>query len=186
MNDNILRSRRILIKRTEDGMLLADTRIIRFIKDRNICYNVTVLVFGADKLYEYEGNLTGAVIDNEMVVLLGRHREKENRRKRRYKLLTKGIITELCFGDREVRLNKPMKLMTVNMSSDGILVKMDSGSFEKGDCFRMVINVDNRALIFYCSVVRKQNDNMLTEEYGCRIVGTQFENENEKFTQAAN
>lgn len=38
MNDNILRSRRILIKRTEDGMLLADTRIIRFIKDRNICY----------------------------------------------------------------------------------------------------------------------------------------------------
>ena len=85
-----------------------------------------------------------------------------------------------------MRLNKPMKLMTVNMSSDGILVKMDSGSFEKGDCFRMVINVDNRALIFYCSVVRKQNDNMLTEEYGCRIVGTQFENENEKFTQAAN
>ena len=106
MNDNILRSRRILIKRTEDGMLLADTRIIRFIKDRNICYisadsiaqkgnyNVTVLIFGPDKLYEYEGNLTGAVIDNEMVVLLGRHREKENRRKRRYKLLTKGIITE--------------------------------------------------------------------------------------------
>lgn len=177
MNDNILRSRRILIKRTEDGMLLADTRIIRFIKDRNICYisadsiaqkgnyNVTVLIFGPDKLYEYEGNLTGAVIDNEMVVLLGRHREKENRRKRRYKLLTKGIITELCFGDREVRLNKPMKLMTVNMSLDGILVKMDSGSFEKGDCFRMVINVENRALIFYCSVVRTQNDNMLTEEY---------------------
>ena len=146
------------------------------------------MIFGPDKLYEYEGNLTGAVIDNEMVVLLGRHREKENRRKRRYKLLTKGIITELCFGDREVRLNKPMKLMTVNMSSDGILVKMDSGSFEKGDCFRMVINVENRALIFYCSVVRKQNDNMLTEEYGCRIEGTQFENENEneKFTQAAN
>ena len=165
MNDNILRSRRILIKRTEDGMLLADTRIIRFIKDRNICYisadsiaqkgnyNVTVLIFGPDKLYEYEGNLTGAVIDNEMVVLLGRHREKENRRKRRYKLLTKGIITELCFGDREVRLNKPMKLMTVNMSSDGILVKMDSGSFEKGDCwitgrlFSIAVSLENRMII---------------------------------------
>ncbi len=97
-----------------------------------------------------------------------------------------GIRSEGCFGDRDVRLNKPMMLMTVNMSSDGILVKMDSGSFEKGDCFRMVINVEDRALIFYCRVVRTQNDNMLTEEYGCRIVGTQFENGNEKFTQAAN
>lgn len=52
---------------------------------------------------------------------------------------------------------------------------MDSGSLEKGDCFRMTIMVENRILTFFCTVVRIQNDDMLTEEYGCEIVGTQFE-----------
>ena len=187
MNDNILKSRRILIKRSDDGRVVADTKILRYSKDNNICfvaadsladkgsYNVTVLIFGPDTLYEYEGNIAGGVVDNTVAVLLGRHREKEERRKQRYAISTKGIVTELCFGDREVKLGKPMVLMTVNMSSKGILVKMDSGSLEKGDCFRMIIPVEGRTLTFFCTVVRIQNDDMLTEEYGCEIVGTQFE-----------
>ena len=35
LNDSILRSRRILIKRIEDGKVVADTKIIRFDKYRN-------------------------------------------------------------------------------------------------------------------------------------------------------
>lgn len=129
MNDNILRSRRILIKRTEDGKVVADTKILKYNKDRNICYiaadsltdkgnyNITALIFGPDKLYEYEGNIAGGVIANTVTVLLGRHKEKEDRDRQRYAISTKGIVTELCFGEREVKLNKPMVLMTVNMSS---------------------------------------------------------------------
>ena len=161
MNDSILRSRRILIKRIEDGKVVADTKIIRFDKYRNICF------IAADSLTD-KGNYS-------VTVLLGRHKEKEDRQKHRYAISTKGVVSELCFGDREVKLNRPMALMTVNMSSKGILVRMDSGSLEKGDCFRMSIRVDGRNLTFFCVVVRIQNDDMLTEEYGCEIVGTQFE-----------
>ena len=187
MNDSILRSRRILIKRIEDGKVVADTKIIRFDKYRNVCfiaadsltdkgnYSVTVLIFGPDKLYEYAGKIAGGVIANMVTVLLGKHKEKEDRQKHRYAISTKGVVSELCFGDREVKLNRPMALMTVNMSSKGILVRMDSGSLEKGDCFRMSIRVDGRNLTFFCVVVRIQNDDMLIEEYGCEIVGTQFE-----------
>ncbi len=187
LNDNILRSRRILIKKTDDGKVVADTKILKYNKDRNVCYisadsladkgsyRITALIFGPDKLYEFEGNMSGSVIANTVTVLLGRHKEKEDRGKKRYAISTKGIVTELCFGERQVKLNKPMALMTVNMSSKGILVRMDSGSLEKGDCFRMTIMFEGRTLTFFCTVVRIQNDDMLTEEYGCEIVGTQFE-----------
>lgn len=90
MNDSILRSRRILIKRIEDGKVVADTKIIRFDKYRNVCfiaadsltdkgnYSVTVLIFGPDKLYEYAGKIAGGVIADHWLLccLAGTRRRK--------------------------------------------------------------------------------------------------------------
>ena len=183
INDSTLRNRRILIKRVSDGEIVADTRIIRFQQDKNICfvsadslkdksrYSVTVLVFGTDSLYEFEGGIGGAVVDNEVAVLFGRHRMKEDRKNYRYDLSTGGIISEIYIDDKSVKLLRPMNFITVNLSANGILLRMDSGSFDIGDRFRTEIPIAGRCIEFLSEVVRVHRESQLVDQYGCRIIG---------------
>ncbi len=185
MNENVFKNRRILIKRLDDGQIVADTRILRYDWEKSAFYisaaslterksmHVTALVFGADNLYEFEGSIRGSVIGNEMAIYAGKQHAKEDRKKQRYAVATKGVVTGLYFSGQTVHLHRPMVLETVNISSNGILIRMDSGSFEKGARFQMVIPVEGKRLDFTCEVVRMQNDDRLTEEYGCRIIGSQ-------------
>lgn len=187
MNDNIFKNRRILVKRQDDGKIVADTKILRYEREKNAFYisasslterksmSVTALVFGSDNLYEFEGAVKGSIIGNEAVVYAGKQHAKEDRKKQRYAIATKGIVTGLYFAGQKVSLRRPMVLETVNISSSGILIRMDSGSFEQSSCFEMVIPVEGRRLEFTCEVVRIQNDDCLTEEYGCKITGTHMQ-----------
>lgn len=184
MNENIFKNRRILVKRQEDGKVIADTRILRYEWQSSTFYiaasslmekknaQVTALVFGSDNLYEFEGAIRGSAIGNEVAVYAGKPHAKEDRAKQRYAMAAKGVVISMYFLGQEVQLNRPMVLETVNISASGILIRMDSGSFETGNSFRMVIPIEGRKLEFTCEVVRVQNDNRLTEEYGCRITGT--------------
>lgn len=184
MNENIFKNRRILVKRQEDGKVIADTRILRYEWRSSTFYiaasslmekknaQVTALVFGSDNLYEFEGSIRGSAIGNEVAVYAGKPHAKEDRAKQRYAMAAKGVVISMYFLGQEVQLNRPMVLETVNISASGILIRMDSGSFETGNSFRMVIPIEGRKLEFTCEVVRVQNDNWLTEEYGCRITAT--------------
>lgn len=184
MNENIFKNRRILVKRQEDGKVIADTRILRYEWKSSTFYiaasslmekknaQVTALVFGSDNLYEFEGSIRGSAIGNEVAVYAGKPHAKEDRAKQRYAMAAKGVVISMYFLGQEVQLNRPMVLETVNISAIGILIRMDSGSFETGNSFRMVIPIEGRKLEFTCEVVRVQNDNWLTEEYGCRITAT--------------
>lgn len=184
MNENIFKNRRILVKRQEDGKVIADTRILRYEWRSSTFYiaasslmekknaQVTALVFGSDNLYEFEGSIRGSAIGNEVAVYAGKPHAKEDRAKQRYAMVAKGVVISMYFLGQEVQLNRPMVLETVNISASGILIRMDSGSFETGNSFRMVIPIEGRKLEFTCEVVRVQNDNWLTEEYGCRITAT--------------
>ncbi len=184
MNENIFKNRRILVKRQEDGKVIADTRILRYEWRSSTFYiaasslmekknaQVTALVFGSDNLYEFEGSVRGSAIGNEVAVYAGKPHAKEDRAKQRYAMAAKGVVISMYFLGQEVKLNRPMVLETVNISASGILIRMDSGSFETGNSFRMVIPIEGRKLEFTCEVVRVQNDNRLTEEYGCRITAT--------------
>lgn len=192
MNENIFKNRRILIKRLSDGKVVADTGILRYEWESNAFYiaasslterksmQVTALVFGSDNLYEFEGAIRGSIIGNEVAVYAGKQHAKEDRKKQRYAVATKGIVTGLHFADQKVLLHRPMVLETVNISSSGILIRMDSGSFERGNCFGMVIPVEGKRLEFSCEVVRIQNDDCLTEEYGCRITETHIHTQVQK------
>ncbi len=187
MNENTFKNHRILVKRITDGKVVADTRIKRYEPVTNSFvisadslteksyYQVTAMVFGEDDLYEFEGSIKGTVIENEVEISLGKRRKKEDRKRPRYRLSASGLVTEIYFEKHGIRLHKPMFFKTINMSSGGVLLRMDSGSFERGNRFKGVIPVEGRKLEFICEIVRTQNDNRLTEEYGCRIANLQYE-----------
>ena len=179
--ENALKDQRILIRREEDKELLADTKIIRYdILNNSVTIsadslekkelsNVYILIFGVKKLYEFHGTIRGAMVENEVEVLLGRRKEKEDRKKPRYRIHMKGHVSAIKIEEEAISLRKPIEIKTLNMSSNGILMKADSGSFYIGSCFSISLIIDQKELEFDCEVVRIQNSKPRTEEYGCKV-----------------
>ena len=83
--------RRVVLRNTETGELVADTKIIECDAKRNTIrvpaisvsekkeLRVDVLVFAQAGLQEYNGVMRGASISDSVEVALSRGREKENR-----------------------------------------------------------------------------------------------------------
>ena len=180
MNENEIKNRRILIKNTEDNRIIADTKIIRFdsltnsvhisadsLADRRY-YRISAFVFAEDCLYEFCGTITGVLVENEIEVLLGKSKEKEDRARTRYPVALEGNIGGIMIEDRLIQLRKAIHIKTINMSANGVLMEADSGCFHVGDIFSLNLTVDDGEIELMCEIVRIQNSNMLTEEYGCR------------------
>lgn len=181
MNENEVKNRRILIKNVDNGEIIADTKINRFnsrvnsvlisadsLKDRKH-YNISAYIFAEDCLYEFFGTIRGVLVDNEIEVFLGKSKEKEDRAKTRYPVALEGSICGIIIENRTIRLRKAMRIETINMSANGILMKADSGCFHIGDCFLINLKLEKSEIELNCRIVRIQNECMLTEEYGCRI-----------------
>lgn len=191
MNENAVKNRRILIRDIEDGRIIADTKILWFdslansvhisadsLRERKY-YNISAYIFAEDGLYEFCGTIRGVLVDNEIEVFLGKSKEKEDRARTRYPVAIEGGIVGIFFGEKKVMLRKPMQMQTINMSAGGVLMKADCGCFHIGDRFTLRLKVEEGELELDCSVVRIQNETMLTEEYGCRIFGIWIERTNE-------
>ena len=189
MNESTIRNRRILIKNTENGEIIADTKILGFdsltnsvrisaasLPDKKY-YRIIAFIFAEECLYELSGTIKGAMVDNEIEVLLGRSKEKEDRARTRYPVELKGVISHIIVDGRAIRLRKPMHIRTINMSANGVLMKADAGCIAVGDGFVLTLTVERGTIILHCGIVRINHNNMLTEEYGCRISGIQLERE---------
>lgn len=189
MNESTIRNRRILIKNIENGEIIADTKILGFnsltnsvrisaasLPDKKY-YRISAFIFAEECLYELSGTIKGAMVDNEIEVLLGRSKEKEDRARTRYPMELKGVISHILVDGRAIPLRKPMHIQTINMSANGVLMKADAGCFGVGDSFILTLMVERGTIVLYCGIVRINHNNMLTEEYGCRISGIQLERE---------
>lgn len=181
MNESAVKNCRILIKNTENGEIIADTKINRFNRLRNSVYinadslkerkpyTISAFIFAKKALYEFPGTIKGALVGNEIEVLLGKSKEKEDRGQTRYPTAWEGTITAMLIDGCRIQLRKAIHIRTVNMSANGILIKADAGCFDVGNCFSLTLRVENSELRLKCEIVRIQNSTMLTEEYGCRI-----------------
>lgn len=192
MNEKELKNRRILIKNTEDGKIIADTKIDSFdsvtnsvlikadsLADRKY-YTISAFVFAKDCLYEFFGTIRGALVDNQVEVFLGKSKEKEDRAKTRYPVALEGKIDGIVIEGRKIKLRKAMPIRTVNMSANGVLMKADSGCFRIGDGFFLSLKVEGGEIELSCEIVRIQNSDMQTEEYGCRIREIRIERNDEE------
>ena len=195
MNESALKNRRILIKNTEDGQIIADTKIVRFDSLTNSVhisanslavrkyYNISAFIFAEECLYEFSGTIRGALVDNEIEVFLGKSKEKEDRAKTRYPVALEGDIDGIVIDGKTIRLRKVMHIRTINMSANGILMQADSGCFRVGDTFSMDLQVEHGRIALKCEIVRIQNSGMLIEEYGCRISGIEIEKKDKENTR---
>lgn len=184
--ENTIKNHRILIKNVKDGKIIADTKVVRYESSRNCViidagslvklkpYDVHVLIFGEDNLYELYGTISGVMLDNEVEVLLGKSREKEDRKRARYTVTMNGFVKVICIKNQDIILRKPIVVTTVNMSSNGILFRTGTGTFPKGCKFRVQLEIDGKKMEFECEVVRIQNVTPRTEEYGCKIHKTRM------------
>ena len=192
MNESTIKNRRILIKNTENGEIIADTKILGFnsltnsvrisaasLPDKKY-YKISAFIFAEECLYELSGTIKGVMVDNEIEVLLGRSKEKEDRARTRYPMELKGVINHIIVDGQAIRLRKPMHIQTINMSANGVLMKADAGCFGVGDSFVLTLMVERGTIVLYCGIVRIDHNNMLTEEYGCRISGIQLERETQR------
>lgn len=181
MKESALKNHRILIKNIENGELLADTKIIRFdtlansviISADSIAvkkhYNISAIVFAENSLYEFYGTMKGSVVENEVEVLLGKSKEKEDRKRTRYPVALDGYVNGIAIDGQMIALRKPIHIETINMSANGLLIKSDAGCFEIGDEFQAALDTEDKKIDLDCRVVRIHSNNMLTEEYGCKI-----------------
>ena len=81
----------------------------------------------------------------------------------------------MLIDDREICLRKPMRIRTINMSANGVLMQAGAGCFAVGDGFVLRLNMDKGSIVLECGIVRIDQSDMLTEEYGCRISGIRLE-----------
>lgn len=181
MKESEVKNCRILIRNEEDRQIIADTEIIRFDSHTNSVYissdslrerkpyNISAIIFEKECLYEFSGTIRGVLVDNEIEVLLGKSRKKENRAKTRYPVALEGNVDGLIIEGKMIKLRKAIYVETIDMSASGVLMKADSGCFGIGDCFSLNLKVEGGEIQLNCKIVRIQNSNMLTEEYGCRI-----------------
>ena len=189
MKESDVKNCRILIRNEENKQIIADTEIIRFDSHTNSVYisadslrerkpyNISAYIFEKECLYEFSGSIRGVLVGNEIEVLLGKSRKKESRARTRYPVALEGNIDGIIIEEKMIKLRKAIYVETIDMSSNGILMKADSGCFGIGDCFSLNLKVEDGEIQLNCKVVRIQNSNMLTEEYGCRISEVWMERE---------
>ncbi len=179
---NDLIGRKIQIKDMKTGALIANTRITAFDSGKKTVkisaselndtgsQEVCVLIFCTSRLLEYYGRLKKPVIANEFEIDLYSGRVREDRQKPRYDIKAQGRVVGMVIVGKRILLRKPIDITTKNISANGLLIEAQAGSFEKGNRIQILLNLGETTLHGVYEVVRLQNQNLWTEEYGCRHV----------------
>ena len=160
-----LKGCRVIIREQKKSNLLADTVILghnlitNIIKVRAsaMAYRpkepVELLVFLENKIYSYLGNVQGA-----------------GRKFERYEIEAPGSIEGIKIKNNMITLRKPIPVTIKNVSANGVLFKSISGCLDVGMQLQLYMSVTDSGMRYEYKVVRKQNSNPDTEEYGCKMV----------------
>lgn len=174
---------RIIVKEIAGGKMVLDTKIKSYDPVRKVVkvsagsldnrmeHAVTVIIFGQNgSLIESIGNLRKVVIANEVEIELGKSKNGEKRKHVRYPLKEKGHIEAVIVDGTLIKLQKPIEMETCNISGNGILIHTMAGSGTVGTEIRISVKLGDAMLQKTYRIVRVQNANLKTEEYGCMMI----------------
>lgn len=181
-----LKNCRVLIREAMSGKLLADTLITDFDRFKNVLKirpsslkvaaeevkpgPISALVFGNNTLYEYYGILRVALIANEIEVSLSGGKTREDRKNLRYEMQLNGKVEGIILEGKKIFLRKPIEVISKNISGTGVLIQTMAGALTLGDRMQLMLELHGKELRGDYEVMRMQNCNLWTEEYGCRNV----------------
>lgn len=175
--------RRICVRAWQTGELIAETKINSYDTVKKTMHigacgvpsrraqKVQILVFTDSGVYEYIGNLRRSFVSNEMeIALCCPARKKEDRRSRRFAIKERGVVDKICIDGHWVTLRKPIPILTLNISSNGILIRTIAGSFSVKDQIQVAVRLKSGMLRSNYEICRVVDKNTQTEQYGCRLL----------------
>lgn len=180
-NSKNLKNCRILIRDSVTGELIADTTAEGYDPKRNLLTvfagalsrpaknRLSLLALAKGGVLEYSGNLRKIVNGMAEIALYG-ERKKENRNFTRYEMKTEGRVEALLIGDTRIELRKPVPIAILNISANGILFRGDIDAFRRGSKVRVRVGLKDSSFVGEYEIVRSQNRNKETAEYGCRNI----------------
>lgn len=181
---------KILVRDSKSGVLIANTTIEGFDANRNVLTipeasmhgaandKLTLLVLGKNGVLEYSGNLRKILNGMAEIALFG-EREKEDRNFTRYEMKAEGRVEAILIDGERIDLRKPIPISVINISANGILFKGDIDAFRRGTKIRLRVGIKDNAFVGEYEVVRSQNRNKESAEYGCRNILPEGEQESE-------
>ncbi len=180
-NKNLINCR-ILVRDSKTGLLIADTVVEGFDYRRNVLTiaadalkgavddKLSLLVLSKSGVLEYSGTLRKNVNNTVEIALYG-ERKKEDRNFTRYEMKAEGRVEALLINDERIDLRKPIPISVINISANGILFRGDIDAFRRGSKVRVRVGLkDDNAFVSEYEIVRSQNRNKATAEYGCRNI----------------
>ncbi|MCM1064088.1 MAG: PilZ domain-containing protein [Eubacterium sp.] len=177
---------RVLIRDSISGELVADTAVEEYDARRNVLSvfsgalngptknRLSLLALSKSGVLEYSGNLRKISGGMAEIALYG-ERKKESRNFTRYELKTEGRVEALLIGDTRIDLRKPVPVSVLNISANGILFRSDIDAFRRGSKVRVRVGLKQNSFVGEYEIVRSQNRNKETAEYGCRNILPQVE-----------
>lgn len=175
--------KKISVRDQQTGDLIADTKINSYDLVNKIMHigacgvlprraqKVQVLVFADGGVYEYIGNLRRSFVSNEMeIALCSQAKKKEERRSRRLTIKERGVVDKIRIEGQWVTLRKPIPILTINISSNGILIRTIAGSFSVKDQIQVAVRLKSGMLRSNYEICRVVDKNTQTEQYGCRLM----------------
>lgn len=193
-NGKNIRNCRILLRDSITGELVADTTVESFDGKRNMLTiasgalrgqvknKLSLLVLAREGVLEYSGNLRKISSGVAEIALFG-ERKKEDRNFTRYEMKTEGRVEALLIGNTRIELRKPVPVSILNISANGILFRGDIDAFRRGSKVRVRVGLKDNSFVGEYEIVRSQNRNKETAEYGCRNIlpeGEQGDGEEEE------
>lgn len=193
-NSKNLKNCRILLRESVTGELVADTMVEGYDSRRNMLtiasgalrgaveHRLSLLVLAREGVLEYSGNLRKISNGMAEIALFG-ERKKESRNFTRYELKTEGRVEALLIGDTHIDLRKPVPVLILNISANGVLFRGDIDAFRRGTKVRVRVGLKDSSFVGEYEIVRSQNRNKETAEYGCRNIlpeGEQGDGEEEE------
>lgn len=193
-NSKKLKNCRILVRDSITGELIADTTVEGYDPKRNMITifagalngpaknRLSLLALARGGVLEYSGNLRKIANGMAEIALFG-ERKKENRNFTRYDMKTEGRVEALLIRDTRIELRKPVPVSILNISANGILFRGDIDAFRRGSKVRVRVGLKDNSFVGEYEIVRSQNRNKETAEYGCRNIlpeGDQGDDEEEE------
>lgn len=186
MVEKDVKNRRIIIKNAEDNQTIADTEIISYddnansilipaesIQDKKF-YRIIAIIFAKDNLYKFHGTIRGVVSSQGIDVFLSKQETKKVRQTTRYPVNLEGEIEGVYSNGKLDMFSRVIPINAVNMSSNGILLKAETGLIQRGRMYSLLLKTDAGTLQMQCEIVRIQNTRTWAKDYGCRTGNLQW------------
>jgi len=132
--------------------------------------NCKLLILSSPIPCEYQGRVKK--IGGNFFIAMFYGQEKESRGSTRYSVSTPALIDALIVDGKPYPLQNLIKVVLINVSTNGVRFRAPYYSFEIGDQFQMHFAVSNSTKKLTAVIVNNVDNGTTSSDYGCRFVAT--------------